>query len=86
MSSKRYKLRYTISLCAKGTKYMAKQRRLETIESFTDLKKCVHYCSVGGHLWVHNAPCEWLLYDKDTGKTVHKFFSVCEPHRLLEQL
>lgn len=67
---------------------MARQRRLETIESFTDLKKCVHYCSSGGHLWVHDRPCKWTIKEKhienfhEVITEVHKFFSVCPPHRL----
>lgn len=62
----------------------------------TDLysdKKCVHYCSVGGHLWEHHTTrdkngisnCDWKMNDMATRKPVIKFFSVCLIHRDLSE-
>lgn len=59
------------------------------IDSFSDLRKCVHYCSVGGHLWTHpttrdkqgRSLCDWRMNDPNMGDPVVKFFSVCPDHR-----
>ena len=52
------------------------------INSLRDLNKCIHYCPMGGHLWVHDKlkKCPWTIKDTTRKNETIRLIVVCEEH------